>query len=198
MTLQLNFWPTLAAAYVVVLWFVFGAAFFLRKKPPVAQEAKMGSHSWLGVLLQGIGLALVLIFPRAPFTPVVPMPKFAEIILTLLTLAISTASVWITLAAVHTLGKQFAFKPRLVEGHKLIVSGPYRIVRHPIYTGLLGKILATGLAFSEWQAIAPALLVFAIGVAIRIRREEKLLRDAFGDDFGAYARYVPAVFPRLF
>jgi isoprenylcysteine carboxyl methyltransferase (ICMT) family protein YpbQ len=198
MKIQLDFWPTATAVYVLLLWFVFGAAFLFHKKPPAAQEAKKDPRSRFGIVLQGIAYALVWSLQRTHFTPIVPMPQFAEIALALATMAISTASVWISLAAVHTLGKQWSYQARLVEGHKLIVSGPYRLVRNPIYTGMFGKLLATGLAISHWIALVPAVLIFAIGTAIRIRSEEKLLHGAFGDDFAAYTRYVPAVFPRLF
>ncbi len=125
------------------------------------------------------------------------MPLAAEVALSMVAMVLSTASVWIAVAAVRTLGKQWSYEARLVEGHKLIVSGPYRFVRHPIYTGMLGKLLATGLAVSHWSGFAVAIVVFAVGTAIRILSEEKLLRRAFGDDFDAYRRYVPAIIPRL-
>ena len=198
MKLDLQFWPTLTVAFVLLNWIVFGLAFLLHKKPPEAPEAKKDSRSLFGIVLQGVGFALVWALQRTHFTPVVPMPQFAEILVALVTMAISAASVWISLAAVHTLGKQWSYQARLVEGHKLIVSGPYRFVRNPIYTGMFGKMLATGLAISHWIALGPAIVVFAIGTAIRIRSEEKLLREAFGDDFAAYTRHVPAVFPKLF
>lgn len=198
MTLQLNFWPTLTVVYVVLLWFVFGGMFLFHKKSPAAPEAKKDPRSRIGIVLQSIGYLLVWSLQRTHFTPIVPMPQFAEILLALATMAISTYSVWISLAAVHTLGKHWSFQARLVQDHKLIVSGPYRRVRHPIYTGMFGMLLATGLALSHWIGFLPAIVVFALGTAIRIRSEEKLLREAFGDDFAAYARYVPAVFPRLF
>ena len=100
-------------------------------------------------------------------------------------------------AAVRVLGKQWSFQARLVEGHKLVVAGPYSRVRHPIYTAMLGMLLATGIAFSQWPALVVALVLFAIGTLIRVRSEEALLRQEFGDDFEAYVRHVPALFPRL-
>jgi protein-S-isoprenylcysteine O-methyltransferase Ste14 len=198
MKFDLQFWPTLTVVYVVLLWFVFGAIFLFHKKPPAAPEAKKDPRSRIGIVLQSIGFLLVWSLQRTHFTPIVPMPEFAEIIVSLATMALSTYSVWISLAAVHTLGKQWSFQARLVQGHKLIVSGPYRLVRHPIYTGMFGKLLATGVALSHWVGLLSAIVVFAIGTAIRIRSEEKLLREAFGDDFVAYTRYVPAIIPRLF
>jgi protein-S-isoprenylcysteine O-methyltransferase Ste14 len=198
MKMDLQFWPTATFAFVMVSWFVFAGAFLFRKKPPKAPDAKKDPVSRVGIALQGISYGIAWLLWRTPFTPIVPMPQPVEIFLSLATMAISAASVWITISAVRTLGKQWSYQARLVEGHKLIVSGPYRRVRHPIYTGMFGKLLATALAISHWMALGPAILIFAIGTAIRIRSEEKLLREAFGDDFAAYARYVPAVLPRLF
>jgi protein-S-isoprenylcysteine O-methyltransferase Ste14 len=63
---------------------------------------------------------------------------------------------------------------------------------------MFGMLLATGLAISRWWIIPVAVGVFLIGNAIRVRSEEKLLRESFGTEFEAYAQRVPAMFPRLF
>jgi protein-S-isoprenylcysteine O-methyltransferase Ste14 len=86
----------------------------------------------------------------------------------------------------------------VLEGHKLVTEGPYRIVRNPIYTGMFGMLLATGLAISHWIGLLLAIVVFAVGTVIRVQSEEKLLREAFGAEFEAYAQRVPAVIPFLF
>jgi len=110
-------------------------------------------------------------------------------------LAITT--VWFCSAAIRALGKQWSLAARLVEGHKLVKEGPYNVVRNPIYTGMFGMLLATGLAVSHWIGLLIAVVVFAIGTAIRIRSEEKLLREAFGREFEEYSQRVPAVIPFL-
>jgi protein-S-isoprenylcysteine O-methyltransferase Ste14 len=71
-------------------------------------------------------------------------------------------------------------------------------VRHPIYTGLLGMLIATGLAVSHWIALVAAIVIFAIGSLIRVRIEERLLRETFGARFEEYVRQVPAVIPGIF
>jgi protein-S-isoprenylcysteine O-methyltransferase Ste14 len=71
-------------------------------------------------------------------------------------------------------------------------------VRNPIYLGMFGIILGTGLVFSRWWTLLTALIFFLVGNQIRIRAEEKLLRETFGAQFDDYARRVPAFFPRLF
>jgi protein-S-isoprenylcysteine O-methyltransferase Ste14 len=96
------------------------------------------------------------------------------------------------------LGKQWSLAARVLEGHDLITSGPYSVVRNPIYTGMFGMLLATGLAISHWIGLLIAVVIFSIGTAIRVHSEEKLLRAVFGEKFEAYSRRVPAVVPFLF
>ena len=101
-------------------------------------------------------------------------------------------------AALHALGRQWSLQARVLEDHSLVRQGPYRVVRHPIYTGMLGMIIAAGLAWSHWVGFLVSLLFFAIGTAIRVRSEEKLLRESFGVAFDDYKRSVPAVIPLKF
>jgi len=198
MTVELNPLPQAVFLFVLACWFLFAGIFLLRKKPPKAPESKRDRASLAGIVMQGFGFGVVWSLRRQFFTPLVAMPRPLEIALAIFTVALPIASCWLVLAAVRTLGKQWAFVARVVEGHKLIVEGPYKIVRNPIYLGMFGMLLATGLAVSRWWAILLAIVLFLIGTSIRIRSEEKLLRESFGEEFEAYARRVPALFPRSF
>ncbi len=62
---------------------------------------------------------------------------------------------------------------------------------------MLGMLLATGLAVSHWVVLLPGIVLFGIGTKIRVRSEEKLLRETFGTEFDEYAQRVPAMFPQL-
>ncbi|MEK7409628.1 MAG: isoprenylcysteine carboxylmethyltransferase family protein, partial [Acidobacteriota bacterium] len=75
-------------------------------------------------------------------------------------------------------------------------TGAYGLVRHPMYTAVLAMMLATGLAWSHWIGLAAGLALAWIGTIIRTRIEDRLLRAAFGPEFDAYARGVPALIPR--
>jgi protein-S-isoprenylcysteine O-methyltransferase Ste14 len=121
-----------------------------------------------------------------------------EIALALFAVVLAAGSVWLVRSAVRRLGKQWAYAARLVEGHKLVTEGPYRYVRNPIYTGMLGMLVATGLALQHWIQLAVGIALFAIGTLIRVRSEEKLLRAAFGKEFEDYSERVPAVLPGIF
>ena len=83
------------------------------------------------------------------------------------------------------------------ENHELIVRGPYRYVRHPIYAGFLLAMLATATTIgtlASYLAVAVGLAAFLL----RIRIEEALLLSQFPHAYRAYQRRTPALFPGLF
>lgn len=185
---------------VIACWGVFAAIFLLRKKPPQEPEAKRDNVSFVGIFLQACAYGLVWFHrPHAPFLPYAGMwPTIVEISLGVFTVALAVASVWLVGSSVRMLGRQWAVAARVVEGHKLITGGPYRFVRNPIYTGMFGMFVATGLALQHWTQLALGTVLFAVGTVIRVRSEEKLLRAAFGQEFEEYARRVPAVLPGIY
>jgi len=192
------FLPTLVFVVVMICWFVFAGVFLLRKKPPSPPDQKRESGSLFGVALQGMSYGLVWGVRRPMFTPIVSGNGAISIVTGLLAICAAVSSVWLITMAVRTLGKEWSLTARLVEGHQLATSGPYALVRHPIYSGMLGMLLATGLAISHWAALLGALLIFFIGTTIRVRSEERLLREAFGEQFETYARTVRAIVPGLY
>jgi protein-S-isoprenylcysteine O-methyltransferase Ste14 len=185
---------------VIACWIGFAMVFALRKRPEKKPETTRDRAAGAGIFLQGLGYFTVWFWTRqrSGFRPLASMTRPCEIALAVFTVALAAGSVWLVMSAVRTLGRQWAVAARLVEGHKLISDGPYQWVRNPIYTGMFGMLLATGLGVSRWIVIPPAILVFAVGMTIRIRSEEKLLRAAFGEEFEAYARRVPAVLPGIY
>ncbi|MGH9704375.1 MAG: methyltransferase family protein [Candidatus Acidiferrales bacterium] len=190
--------PETVFIFVALCWLAFMLVFLIWKKPSKAEETNRDNSSRWGILLQAFAFFITWFIARQYFTPIVPMPKALEFVLAVLTIALAAGSVWICFAAARTLGKQWTYVARVVKGHKLITEGPYRWVRNPIYTGMLGMLLATNLAVTRWWAVPFALAFFLAGNQIRIRTEEKLLREAFGAEFEDYSRRVPAILPRFF
>ena len=82
----------------------------------------------------------------------------------------------------------------LKRDHELITTGPYRWVRHPIYTGVLLAILGTALAVGEWRGL---LAVVLAGAAFwrKLGIEEAVMRRQFGAAYDRYAENVPALIP---
>ena len=187
---------SVAAASVDAGWLALVAVFLLRKRGEGAPARHSDRRSLLGMALEGVGFAMVagVRRPRGPLLP--GGPAGAESAMAALAVILVAVSVGLVASAVRTLGKQWSLTARVMEGHALIQSGPYRLVRNPIYTGMLGMLLATGLAVSRWWCIAAAAIVYLLGTQIRVVSEERLLREEFGADFDAYAARVPSLIPR--
>ena len=135
---------------------------------------------------------------RKQFAPIASGSQLVQWGLTAIIVAIAVTSVWLVNAAARRLGKQWALAARLVEGHNLIQDGPYRLLRNPIYVGMFGMLLATGLVLAQWFPLLIAIVLFIAGTSIRIRSEERVLREAFGSEFEEYARKVPALIPGIY
>jgi protein-S-isoprenylcysteine O-methyltransferase Ste14 len=82
----------------------------------------------------------------------------------------------------------------LKHGHELVVDGPYRWVRHPIYTGLLVALAGTALALGEWRGLL-AIAIAAAALWRKLQLEEALMRGQFGDAYVRYAEHVPPLIP---
>lgn len=93
------------------------------------------------------------------------------------------------------LGSNWSRSVTLKQGHELITSGPYGMVRHPIYTGLLTGFLGTTIAVGQVRGVLAFLLVL-VSLWVKWRLEEKWMREEFGQTYVDYARRVPAVVPR--
>jgi protein-S-isoprenylcysteine O-methyltransferase Ste14 len=100
----------------------------------------------------------------------------------------------ISVAARVWLGGNWSGMVTLKQDHELVRSGPYRWVRHPIYTGLLLAVFGTAVAIGEWRGII-ALALFAVAFLYKIRIEERFLVDRFGAAYGRYREQVPALVP---
>jgi protein-S-isoprenylcysteine O-methyltransferase Ste14 len=97
--------------------------------------------------------------------------------------------------AVRHLGRQFRVHAGLYEDHELVTSGPYAIVRHPIYTSLLAMLVCSLLILSGWQWAVVCLALFVAGTEIRVHTEDSLLASRFGERFFAYRERVRAYVP---
>lgn len=96
-----------------------------------------------------------------------------------------------------TLGRNWSGAVTLKEGHELIESGPYRLVRHPIYTGLITMYLASVIVLRHVGGIVGLALVFA-SFWIKLSHEEKVMLKQFPDQYRAYQRRVKRIIPFAF
>jgi protein-S-isoprenylcysteine O-methyltransferase Ste14 len=84
----------------------------------------------------------------------------------------------------------------LKQDHELIVAGPYALVRHPIYTGLLLAFVGAALAVGEWRGVLSVAIV-AASFWRKLKLEEAVMRGQFGEAYARYAARVPALIPFL-
>lgn len=190
--------PTIVFVFVMAGWFAFAGTFIFRKSPPAEPTRKRERSSIIGIVLQGFSYSIVWAGWR-PLTPITERGGMAlELALALATIVVEVWAMWMVIAAVRALGKQWSLTARVIEGHNLVTEGPYNIVRNPIYTGMFGMLIATGLAMSRWPMILVAIVIFLAGTMIRVRSEERLLREAFGQEFEDYSSRVPAIIPGIY
>lgn len=90
-------------------------------------------------------------------------------------------------------GPASAFGVRLHEGHRLVTTGPYRYVRHPMYFGIVSAAIGSLLLYRMWTTLCLAAAVFAL--MMRARREEKVLAQEFGSQWEVYSSSVPGWLP---
>jgi protein-S-isoprenylcysteine O-methyltransferase Ste14 len=99
--------------------------------------------------------------------------------------------------SIVTLGRFFTYAVGVQEGHRVVEDGPYRVLRHPSYTGLLMAFAGAGLALDNWLALAAIVLLPLAAVLVRIRVEEAALARRLGDAYRSYSartrRLVPGV-----
>lgn len=187
----------LTLGFVICCWIVFAVVFLVRRRRNATAERKRDNKALFGIVIAVLGYTIVWSFRRTDALLIAGGGPILGILFSVAAMVAALSSVWLILSAVNRLGKQWAVAARVVEDHQLVTDGPYGIVRNPIYAGMFGMLVASGLAVSYWWALVLGAVVYWWGTRIRIGAEEKLLRETFGEKFDAYARRVPPLIPRL-
>jgi len=144
-----------------------------------------------------VGAAVVLILPRGIALPVLGarfLPR-GEIGFWI-GVAVTFGGLLFAVLARRWLGRNWSGTVTLKHDHELVTGGPYRIVRHPIYTGLLAAFLGSAIALGEWRGLVAVALVLLAFVR-KIRLEERWMQERFGDAYLRYRQHVPALIPAL-
>jgi protein-S-isoprenylcysteine O-methyltransferase Ste14 len=177
-----------------ILWLAWLAYWFfaaLNVKATRRQE-RVGSLL-LNRRLLAIG-ALLLAFEGQP------LPWLSEHFL-----PFSMAFYWIGLVMLATglalavwarrhLGRNWSGIVTVKQDHELIRSGPYALMRHPIYTGLLLAILGTAVAIGEWRSLI-AFALITVGFVLKFKTEERFMSETFGERYARYRAEVRALIP---
>ena len=100
--------------------------------------------------------------------------------------------------AIYCLGKFFTVNVAVHTGHKVINTGPYMLLRHPSYTGLLMEILAVALAYQNVLSLVIIMVPTTYVLLRRIRHEERVLKRALGNDYRAYLKQTYTLVPFVY
>ena len=182
----LLFWLSYSAWCALEIWV------FSRDRRAVAGEKRdRGSlYALIAALIIGIWMAF-----SAPH-----LAPFARIPLSrLLMIRCGVVLMWLGIAlrlwAILTLGRFFRTSVFVLDEHRLITTGPYRLLRHPAYSGTLLTLAGIGMAMDNWISLLGILLGGLIGYGWRIRVEERALRQRFGASFDQNCERTWAILP---
>lgn len=182
-------WSLVGAIWTVLLVVWVVAA--VRTKRTVRRERGPARLAQLGINVS----AWLLMTNRVPvrgaldarFVPDTPAVAWAGV-------ALALAGAAFALWARFTIGRNWSGTITLKSEHELITRGPYAIVRHPIYTGLLLTLLGTALVVGEWRGLAAVALAF-IGWRWKSLVEERVMVEQFGPAYVDYRHRVKALIP---
>ncbi len=175
-----------------ISWFIYWRVMSGNEKKTVRREPVIWRVIYVELL--GLGASIFTIFVSSPdalinrqiFQPTVYTFWFG--------IAVMIAGFAFTAWARVVLGRNWSSTVTLKEDHELIQSGPYALVRHPIYTGLMIMFVGTAVAMGQWRGVVAIILVLA-SFLIKLRIEEKWMTELFGAKYNAYRKRVAMLIP---
>ena len=182
--------------WISALWLLFGLYWLvsaLKRKKTKQRETVLQRFGYMLPLVLGFYLlneARPLYgWFQSRFLPVGPLGEWLGVILT-------AAGIGVAFWARWHLGTNWSGVVTLKEGHELIRTGPYRLIRHPIYTGILLALFGTAIAFGKVRALFAVAIVW-LSFYIKARREESFLSQEFGPNFAEHKQHTGMFLPRF-
>jgi len=165
--------------------------FILFRPKQISTPIKTAPNFRWGIILQILGYwAILLPAMKSWAQPIPPWRIAAGTIFGLV-------GIWLASSGIRHLGKQWQVKAAINDDHELVTSGPYQIVRHPIYASMFAMYITSTILLGSlpWWPIGIAF--FLAGIEIRIHVADTLLRDRFGTPFEAWKGKVSAYLPLI-
>lgn len=147
------------------------------------------SRIWMIV---GSAAGLAVAFRTAGDDPHLPGPGLLSVAIGL---ALMVAGIGFRAWAVRTLGRFFTVTVDVADDQRVVDTGPYAVLRHPSYTGMLIVYLGIGAALDSWISLVATPIPLAVAILTRIRHEERTLHDGLGPAYASYARHTKRLVP---
>jgi protein-S-isoprenylcysteine O-methyltransferase Ste14 len=176
------------------MWISYFTYWWAMSRNVKATERSESAPSRLVRMVSILGAFALLWLPR------VPLPWLSQRFLPVgvwcfwIGAAVTAGGLLFSVWARRHLGANWSQAVTVKQDHKLISSGPYALVRHPIYTGLLLGFVGSAVALGEWRGLLAVALVCAV-LWHKLRLEEKWMRAQFGEPYATYSRHVAALVP---
>lgn len=192
-----NPWPALRSRVfpAALLWIAFSVYWGIagRNSAPTRSSESRASTWFHQIVLL---LALLLLFIPVPGLTGWFLPQRIPYLVAAGAI-IQAAFILLAVWARRHLGRNWSGTVRIGVDHELIRTGPYRTVRHPIYTAMLGMFLGTAISSSQYHALL-GLATLVLAYLRKTRLEEQILQQTFGAEYEAYRRDTWALVPFVF
>jgi protein-S-isoprenylcysteine O-methyltransferase Ste14 len=185
-------WTQLLFLLVVAVW--LGSLPFVN---PVARPTTRASNLPQRLVFLA-GLYLLFAPPIAPMLPALNTPLYTVTLpIALAGLVIAICGTAFAIWARFILGSSWSANPSIRQNHELVLRGPYRIVRHPIYTGILAMFLGSALQSGQLRSLL-GFIVCAVALLMKVAVEERLMLHQFGEHYLNYRAHVRRLVPFLY
>ena len=188
---------------VLFLTFLFERGYFQFKAMRVSGEAREWRESktkmvgmillFLAAQVWVIGTFIYIFKPSFLSWAIYPLPTWVR----WLGAFVALAGMVLEFSTQRHLGRNYSTTLHISEEQTLVTTGPYRTIRHPMYTALFTVGIGLGLLSASWYFLLPC-IVTGIVVAFRVRREEEAMIEKFGDEYIQYMRRTGRFFPPFF
>jgi len=179
----------------IVLWIIFSVYWTMESKNS-AKNKESESKASTAIHQVILNVALLLLFIPVPGLRGWFLPQRVHFLVA--AGAIVQAAFFLLAAwARRHLGRNWSTEVRIGEGHELVPTGPYRIMRHPIYTAMLGMFVGTAIASSQYHALL-GVAILVVAYLRKTRLEENILQKAFGGEWDSYRRETWRLVPLVF
>ncbi|HEV2270758.1 MAG TPA: isoprenylcysteine carboxylmethyltransferase family protein [Steroidobacteraceae bacterium] len=178
-----------AREIIMAIWLAYAVVWLLTafRLKPIAHQSGSAARLWQLLILACGAEMLFSESPRMVLLNARYFPPLPELVGSGIALAAAGAA--FSIVARLYLGQNWSATATIKHDHELIRTGPYSLVRHPIYTGTFVAAIGTAIAFGELRDLL-ALPVFIVGFWLKARSEERLLMSNFGDRYAAYRSEV--------
>jgi protein-S-isoprenylcysteine O-methyltransferase Ste14 len=183
-----NDWPMLLSAGLWLLFSLYWSA--AARNSAAAKSSESRRSTLLHQLLLNVALLLLFIPVPGLNYRFLPGGRF----LALFGLAVQAAFVLLAVWARGHLGRNWSAEVRVATGHELVRTGPYRLLRHPIYSAMFGMSIGTAIVFGKLHALVGVGLL-TIAYRRKIRLEEERMTEEFGAAYEEYRRRSWALIP---